>query len=509
MKTKYTNEEIISILTEKGYKYVDGEYKNAFSKMTLINPDGYKVYTCMDKLCNSDNKPSVIHKQNPYTIQNIKQYLFKNEYPCTIELNQEYIDTKTPLRFICSCGNGFSTNWSTMKSRHKVRCDKCTGYSGNLTYEDVVDQFNKYKLTLLCPKEEYKGVTLTPLVCVDKDGYKYVATYDQMKSNGGKFEKFHPGNPFTIENINNYFHIYANDKYKCVSETYQGSGKKLKFQHVECGRYFENTLYNIVRSSENNKPTENKTGARCPHCDAKQLESLHALVLKQVWIHEHPDTIVEEKSCINPFTNHILPTDIVNYRLRIAIEIQSWFHDFDDQKAKDEIKKNYWLDRGYRFYAVDHREYDVLEMIQIFFPYIEKIPDYIDYKYANKTDYSEVQELLQQGYSIPYISEKTNISRHKIYDAIYGGKVIRNPNHKNACFQPVIQLTKNYEFVNEFKSIAEAGRQTGLHCGNITSALNHDRHYSQGYLWYRKQDYEIIKTKNNVTGSPETAGCVR
>lgn len=509
MGKKYSYEEMIDILEERGYKYIEGEFKNVFSKLTLINKDGYKVYSSMDAICNSGNNPNAFHKSNPYTIENINLYLLNNDYPCSIQANQEYINASKPLKFVCSCGNEFSTNWTTIRARRKIKCDDCTGYSGHLTYENVVNKFNEYGLTLLCSKEEYKGVTLSPLICMDNDGYKYVAVFNQLKVNNGKFEKFHPNNPFTIENINNYFHIYANDKYKCVSETYNGSRTKLKFQHVECGRYFENTLSNIVRCRTLNSITDNKTGARCPHCDANQLESLHALILKQVWLHEHPDTIPEDKSCINPLTNCPLPTDIVNHRLKTAIEIQSWFHDKESQKIKDDIKKNYWLNRGYKFYAIDHREYSVLEMIQLFFPNIEKIPDYIDFKYANKTDYTEVQDLLSQGFSIPYVSEKTNISRHKIYDAIYAGKVIVSSNRKNACFQPVVQLSRDYSYINEFESIAEAGRKTGLKYANIVSALNYGRHYSQGFLWYRKEDYEKEILCKTVTGSPETAGYVR
>ena len=91
----------------------------------------------------------------------------------------------------------------------------------------------------------------------------------------------------------------------------------------------------------------------------KNIESSHALVLKQVWLYEYPDTITEDKSCINPLTNHPLPTDIVNHNLKIAIEIQSWFHDFKDQQEKDEIKRNFWINKGYSFYALDQRDYTI------------------------------------------------------------------------------------------------------------------------------------------------------
>ena len=63
-------------------------------------------------------------------------------------------------------------------------------------------------------------------------------------------------------------------------------------------------------------------GITCDKCDGIN-ESLHALVLKQVFMHEYPDTILEDRSCVNPITNAVMPTDIVNHKMKIAIEIQN------------------------------------------------------------------------------------------------------------------------------------------------------------------------------------------
>ena len=40
------------------------------------------------------------------------------------------------------------------------------------------------------------------------------------------------------------------------------------------------------------------------------------------------------------------------------------------------IDIEYWLNKGYKMYQIDIRDYTILEMIQIFFPDIDKIPDY-------------------------------------------------------------------------------------------------------------------------------------
>ena len=294
-------------------------------------------------------------------------------------------------------------------------------------------------------------------------------------------------NPYTIYNINIYLEKYTNGKYECISDSYTGSRSNLKFVHKTCGTIFENKWTNVHKERYLNKLCENKTGAMCPFCEASQLESMHALILKQVWIHEHSDTIVEDRSCINPNTNCSLPTDIVNHRLKIAIEIQSWFHDFDDQKEKDKIKKDYWINAGYNFYAIDHRDYSVLEMIQLFFPKYNCIPNYINFEYSNKVNYIKAQKLLDSGLKVSDVAKQIGCSKHQIYDAIQHGNVCYPENYTRADFTPVVQLDTNFNYLNEFETIKDAILSTG--CKNISAALSSKSHFSGGFFWIKKDSY--------------------
>ena len=205
------------------------------------------------------------------------------------------------------------------------------------TYEKIYDDLYKKGFRLIIDKSDFKGVTTTPLYCIDDEGYKYKVVYDRIMRGEVGLDIAHKSNPFSIYNINLYLSKYSNGEYSCVSERYEGNKKVLRIKHKTCGRVFENSWYNIGRRRYLDNVGTNKTGAFCPFCNAKQLESSHALILKQVWKHEYPKTIIEDKSCINPKTNCVMPTDIVNHELKTAIEIQSWFHDFPDQKEKDEI----------------------------------------------------------------------------------------------------------------------------------------------------------------------------
>lgn len=497
-RRKYTDENFKDKLLEHGYVYISGDYDNSFSKFKCFDKEGYIVYVSFNKLENSTKKPRRFHPSNKDVEYNIKHFLeIHPEYLCTY-VSGKYENSNSILNFQCKCGNIFSTSFDCVRSFHKNRCDKCSGYNNNLSYHEVKNNLLEKGYYLLVEESEYKGITLTELLCEDSDGYKYIIRYDAVMR--GKKPYFaHKSNPYSIENINKYFELYSNNRFTCLSETYKNKKELLKIRCNNCNRIFEQSWGNIFRRRNLDSITDNKTGARCPHCDYSQLESSHALVLKQVWLHEENDTVVEDKSCVNPLTNHILPTDIVNHRLKISIEIQSWFHDFDDQKVKDKIKRDFWISKGYSFYAIDQRDYTILEMIQIFFPNIDRIPDYIDFDYSNKIDDVKIQRLLNEGKTIIETAKIVNCKPHQIYDAMQYGRITYADGYISSSCSPVVQLDLNGKYLNRYNSIAEAGRDNGIKNGNITSCIRNKKYFSSGYYWLYESDY--------LSGNYEINGC--
>lgn len=354
-----------------------------------------------------------------------------------------------------------------------------------VTFEEIKDILLKYGYTYV--NGEYKGIE-SKLTCIDQNGYYILCDIQRMvyKNQGSRIVQ--PSNPYSIVNIKKFVKENTAGEYECLSDKYTNKKALLLFRHNKCGRAFENSWENINRNRYKNSITTNKTGLFCPFCESKQLESTHALVLKQVWTHEEPDTIIEDKTCVNPHTNHPLPTDIVNHRLKIAIEIQSWFHDFEPQRKKDEIKRDFWIGSGYAFYAVDQRMYSVLEMIQLFFPKIDSIPNYIDFEYSNKLDDVLAQKLLNETLSVPKVAEIMQCSHHQIYDAIYHNRISYPDNYKNICYSPVVQLDLNGNFVAVYNTIKEAIDTTGVK--HIASCLHRGRNFSGRYYWVYKKDYD-------------------
>ena len=240
----------------------------------------------------------------------------------------------------------------------------------------------------------------------------------------------------------------------------------------------------------------------CADCRNKQFESLHATVLKQIWKYYYSDTIWEDPSCINPKTKRPLETDIVNHELKISIEIQSDYHDTIKQQNKDIIKKDYWEGIGYKHYQLDIRDYTILEMINIFFPDVLRIPEWIDItgKITSRNwSILEAQQLLDNGYTIKKIAKKLKTTRIAISSAIYADLLIKPNTYKNDVthlMKPIVQLDLNGCIVKEYAAIRDTD-DFGFNSSSIVYACKgkykNGSHKHKGYFWYYKTDYILIQ----------------
>ena len=128
-------------------------------------------------------------------------------------------------------------------------------------------------------------------------------------------------------------------------------------------------------------------------------------------------------------------------------------------------------------------------MIQLFFPEISQIPDYIDYTMGFQFNIIEAQKILNKTKSVLSTAQIMGVSSHKIYDAIYAKRMYYPDDYTNQSHSPVIQLSVNNQFIDSYETIAEAALATGIPRGNISSALRKGRHYSGGFIWYYTKDY--------------------
>lgn len=492
---RYTFEQAKEIINSYGYTVAQNEPEHFNCKVRLEckDNDDYYVFICLDSLINRKSpKYAIFDPRNKRTIDNINIYAQKNNILSRC-ISTEYKDSDTLLAFKCECGNIFYTTRNNFMWSNKTKCDKCTGYNTHKTFKDIKGDLKSKGYNLIIDEKDYKGITLTDLICTDELGYKYSVKYDAIMR-GKKSETFHPCNPFVLFNINHFLELQQMP-FECISENFDYAYNDLDFKCKRCGNIIHKSWrYINKKGMKNGKPR--KGVLNCPNCD-ERLESVHALVLKQMFLHYYPDTITEDKTYRNPLTNKIAPTDIVNHRLKIAIEVQSQWHDFPDIQIKDKLKKEFWVNNGYKFYALDIRDYTILEMCQVFFD-VKEIPDYINFEYSNKLNLKVAQQNLDSGLSVLDTADKMNVSAHRIYDALGCNKLHYPDKYIPTCWSPVIQYDIKGNFIAEYKSISEATKETNIPSGNISTRLRKNGHYCGGFIWFYKRD--IDENSVNING---------
>lgn len=243
----------------------------------------------------------------------------------------------------------------------------------------------------------------------------------------------------------------------------------------------------------------------CPECSRQVLESNMASILKQVFKYEYPDTIWEYDAGFRTNKNGISKYDIYIPRLHLLIECQSVYHDDEESKIRDKLKKEFAITNNYKYMELDNRNYSPLEAIQIFFPYIKEIPDYIDLNTntLRNWDIKEAQKLLNQGKTFKDVANMIGTTYIAIYKAYYH-KLLIIPNDYISGNKEVVCLTKDDNLVNTYKSVTEAAKDFGKKNGtSISSSLTKTpnkkgkiKEMAYGFKWMYLEDYEkMLKEK--------------
>lgn len=127
-------DKAIKSFSSKGLNLISKEYINARSKLLAKDKDGYKVLISLDNL-NGGKTPQRFYQNNPYTIDNIKIWLAKNN--CNFEIiSTKFISANDNLEFKCSKGHIFSTSWNRIKNQN-VGCSICVQSKG----EDLISEY--------------------------------------------------------------------------------------------------------------------------------------------------------------------------------------------------------------------------------------------------------------------------------------------------------------------------------------------------------------------------------
>ena len=250
-----------------------------------------------------------------------------------------------------------------------------------------------------------------------------------------------------------------------------------------------------------------KYGFRCPECSKESLESIMATTLKQTLKHEYPDTLWEFDAGFKTENNYTSKYDIYVIFLNLLIECQSVYHDDDIMKARDKLKKQFALDNNYNYMELDSRDYTPLEAIQLFFPYIIEIPDYIEFDKNTLKDWDnkDAQRLLDEGFTYIEVANAIGATYNAICHAISRRILIKPETYVRKGIS-IVCLTKDDKFIKTYDSSDIAAKELGGSNGSsISSCLTKTpdkkgkvKETAFGFKWMYLVDYEnMIKDQNN------------
>jgi len=252
--------------------------------------------------------------------------------------------------------------------------------------------------------------------------------------------------------------------------------------------------------------SSNKLDFKCPECSRELKESIMATTLKQVLKHEYPNTIWEHNAGFRTPKNYISRYDIFVPELdNLLIECQSWYHDDPEKQKIDKLKKQYAIDNSYNYMAIDNRDYTPLKAIQIFFPEIKEIPDYIDLLRDTMInwDLKEAQKLLNEGYTYQEVADIIGVSYSKIQSHTCKGRLEKPKEYKIKRYDKRIKIVcldkKDDKLIKIYDSISEAAIdiKNNIKSGNnIRIALKNKNKTAYGFKWMEYNEY--IELNNNL-----------
>ena len=124
-KSRYDYQYIYNEFKNSGLELLESEYKGNSVKMKCVDSEGYLYRTTYANI-RSGATPSRFGNGNIYTINNIQNLLNINQTNTTV-LTKEYNGNAGELHLKCGICNGeFKTMFSTVLSKKKYCCNKCS-----------------------------------------------------------------------------------------------------------------------------------------------------------------------------------------------------------------------------------------------------------------------------------------------------------------------------------------------------------------------------------------------
>lgn len=168
---KYSKEQIKEQLNSKGFIWIEGEYKNRESEIVVLNSEGYRILTRIGSVM-SDKISRPFSKWNPYSIENIKKWIRKNNFQYPL-LSKEFKGRAGKLKFYCKEHGEFEMSFANL-----LRGCKCAKCANNVKYtlEEVKELVSNSNPDLEVTSIEYNGVFAPLSFRCKKDGFVWTST---------------------------------------------------------------------------------------------------------------------------------------------------------------------------------------------------------------------------------------------------------------------------------------------------------------------------------------------
>ena len=309
-------------------------YKHKSNIYDEIEKDGYyfKVYL---KNWKEGYRPNIVDKRNPYSIENIKNFIKLNNIKSTL-ISNEYKNNNEHLLFKCECGMEYEASWTHFSQGYNWKCNTCALKEGCTTRHTLEDVKKKVINAGYIPLVKTYQNTKQKLQIMNKDGDILEALFNNIDTLKGA-DIVTPENSYSIFNIKRFI---KENNYTCelLTDKYENKKQRLKLK-CECGEIFY-TTWGCLKSQH---------VYRCRKCTNKQ--SFYERKTEE-WLIENNYKYEKEVKFDKCKNKRKLPFDFQVFFKNddyCLIEIDGIFHyrpqysqeDFKEQKKRDKIKDDF------------------------------------------------------------------------------------------------------------------------------------------------------------------------
>jgi hypothetical protein len=139
-------EDVYKMTSEIGYYFNKEDFVKMKVKINMIDNNRYKYFYAPVGI-QQGKKPYIFHRSNPYTIDNIKNYIKINNLDVEL-VDDKYISDNYYMTWKCNCGETFKNSWDKFKQRKRIYCDNCNNAISSYERKtiELLDKLNiKYK----------------------------------------------------------------------------------------------------------------------------------------------------------------------------------------------------------------------------------------------------------------------------------------------------------------------------------------------------------------------------